>query len=160
VRVAASVLGATAAAVACVSLVLPWLAARDVEQALATWRADPAGAYALLDSARQLNGLSDEPDLFAGAIASRRGELARMRTSFERALERNPVNWYAELELALLDTRDGAWATATQRLRRALELNPGEPVLEDVLERVKRRERVPFAEVDRLFVLRSQSRLA
>jgi hypothetical protein len=151
--------GAVAAAAACVSLVLPWLAARDVERALETWRVDPAGAYARLDSARRLNALSDRPDLFAGAIASRRGELARMRLSFERALERNPGNWYAELELALVETRDNRWTEARRRLRRALRLNPLDPVVRDVLERVERRERVPFAEVDRLFELRAVSRV-
>jgi tetratricopeptide (TPR) repeat protein len=104
--------------------------------------------------------LSDRPDLYAGAIAARRGELDRMRVAFERALDRNPASWYAELELALLDARQGAWKSAESRLQRALRLNPREPVLRDVLERVRRHERVPFAEVDELFLLRAHSRLA
>ena len=99
-----------------------------MERALESWRTDPAGAYAHLDSARRLNALSDRPDLYAGAIASRRGELERMRLSFERALERNPASWYAELELALVDTRGNRWRAAERRLRGALVLNPHEPV--------------------------------
>ena len=158
--VGAAGLGAVVAAAACVSLVLPWLAARDVAQALRTWRTDPAGAYARLDDARRLNALSERPDLYAGAIAARRGDLDRMRLSFERALERNPASWYAELELALLDAHAGAWPSAEQRVRRALLVNPREQVLHDVLARLQRRERVPFAELDELFLLRSRSRLA
>jgi hypothetical protein len=158
--IAGSAAAGLVAAAACASLVLPWLAARDVQRALSTWRADPAGAYALLDSARRLNALSERPDLYAGAIAARRGDLDRMRVSFERALERNPASWYAELELGLLDARGGAWTSAEARLERALSLNPREPVLRDVLARVRRHERVPFAEVDELFLLRAESRLA
>jgi len=136
------------------------LSAREVDRALARWRSDTPGALSQLDSARGLDPLSDQADVYAGAIASRRGDLARMRVSFERALERNPANWYAELELGLVDAHERHWQAANRRLARALELNPGEPVLRDVKARIGRREAVPFAEIDRLFLLRSRSRIS
>jgi hypothetical protein len=158
--IAASAAGGAVALLAAVSLVLPWLSAREVDRALARWRSDTPGALSQLDSARGLDPLSDQADVYAGAIASRRGDLARMRVSFERALERNPANWYAELELGLVDAHERRWQAANRRLARALELNPGEPVLRDVRARIGRREAVPFAEIDRLFLLRSRSRIS
>ena len=126
--VGAAGLGAVVAAAACVSLVLPWLAARDVAQALRTWRTDPAGAYARLDDARRLNALSERPDLYAGAIAARRGDLERMRQSFGRALERNPASWYAAARAGAARGATGRRPSASARAAGAA-VNPREHVL-------------------------------
>ena len=106
-RRASAALLVLAVTAACVSLVLPWLSVRDVQAAARGWPADPAGAFARLDRARTLNPLSDEPDIYAAVIASQVGDLSRQRAALERAIERNPRNWYPYLELGALDARQG-----------------------------------------------------
>jgi O-antigen ligase len=132
----------------------PWLSAKEVQAAAATWRVEPGIAFDRLERARALNPLSDNPDLVAGAIASRLGDRARMRASFGRALERNPHNWYAWLELAVVNALEGRRAEALRLLERARRLSPTEPGIELVTSRVRTREPISTAELDRLFLRR------
>jgi hypothetical protein len=145
---------AAVAAVAAASLLLPWLAAREVDHASGTWRADPATAFERLDRARELNFLSDRPDLVAGAIASRLGNRPRMRRAFGSVLERNPKNWYAHLQLAVVDSVEGRQATALRRLRTARELDPLEPVIAFAIERVKTGKPLVPRVIDAMFAER------
>jgi hypothetical protein len=135
-----------------VSFVPPWLAARDVDRAAATWRDDPQAAFDRLDRARRLNPFAERPDLVAGAIASRLGDLEEMRASFTRALERNPRSWYALLELAVVESNEGRFEEATRRLDEAMELNPGEPALAPARERLEARQAIPPDFLRRLFL--------
>jgi hypothetical protein len=137
---------------AAVSFALPWLAAKEVQTAAASWRSDPAAAYRRLDRARALNPLSDRPDLVAGAIASRLGDRARMRRSFERALARNRDNWYAWLELAIVDSLDGHRRAALAKLGRAHALDPGEGTISAVAADVRSGRHISTAEIDRTFL--------
>lgn len=153
--------GALAAVVlvaAAASLFFPWLAAAEVEAAGDGWRSDPARAYQRLDRARRLNPLSEQPDLVAGAIASRRHEWARMASAFERALERNPRSWYAQLELAATATIAGDRIRALELLSRAEALNPREPAIDLVRSRVESGRGLTPDELDRLFLLRLRER--
>jgi len=134
---------------AAVSFALPWLAAKEVQAAAGSWRSDPAVAYRRLDRARALNPLSDRADLVAGAIASRLGDRARMRRSFERALGRNGDNWYAWLELAIVDSLDGRRRAALADLARARALDPGEGTISTVAADVRAGRHVSTAEIDR-----------
>lgn len=138
------------------SFAFPWAAAREVDSAAASWRADPARAFDQLDLARRLNPLSDKADLIAGTIADRMGDRARARTAFQRAIERNGKNWYAHLQLGVVDSLDGRRAAARVHLRRALELNPTDPVVHQVAQLVDEGRRVDPAEVERLFSSRLQ----
>jgi tetratricopeptide (TPR) repeat protein len=81
-----------------------------------------------------------------------------MRSSFRRALERNPDNWYAHLELAIAAALAGDRSDALQRLEQARELNPSEPILRDIAERVRRGEPISPGAVDRLFLQRVEDR--
>jgi hypothetical protein len=148
-------LGLAAAAgaglLALVSLGASWLSTRELEAGLATWRSSPAAAAAHFERARQLNPLSDAPDVAAGVVAGRRGRLDEMRRAFERALERNAKNWYSQLELALVDAAEGERAHALAHLRAARALNPRETVLVDVERRVRAGERVPIRQIDAIF---------
>ena len=72
-----------------------------------SWTADPAAAFHRLDLARRLNPLTDHADVVAGVIASGLLDRREERAAFARALERNPHNWYARFELALVDARRG-----------------------------------------------------
>jgi O-Antigen ligase len=121
-----------AAVLATVSLALPWTAAVDTKKAAEIWEASPNAAYDRLDRAAGLNFLSAQPYLVEGAIASRLGQLRRMRIAFDRALDRDPDSWYATLELAALDAIQGDRQSALDRLARVSELNPREPMTDEV----------------------------
>ena len=157
-RGAAVAVGSALALVAGTSYALPWLAAEEVDRALSTWRENPPEAFDALERARRLDFLSEEPDLVAGAIASRLGDRRRMRRAFVRVAERNPSSWYAHLELAIVDALDGRRADALRRLARARALNPSEPAITLVLERVRARKPVSPRTVDRMFLQRVEAR--
>jgi tetratricopeptide (TPR) repeat protein len=158
-RVAAWACAFVLFALAAASYLLPWLGAREVERASTTWRADPEGAFERLERARALNFLSDRPDVIAGAIASRLGDRSRMREAFRRAIERNPHNWYAYLELALVEHLDGRRDAALRALARARALNPSEPVIRRVETRVRAGRPVSPSEIDRVFLQRFEARI-
>ena len=88
-------------AVVAASFVAPWIAARQVARAGDVWRQDPTGAYATLDQAAELNPLSDAALVLAGTIAAERGDVGKMRRSFERAVSRDPHNWFSRTQLAV-----------------------------------------------------------
>lgn len=140
------------------SCALPWLSERQIDRAVAVWRDDPPAAYDLLASARALNPLSARPDLVAGVIASRLDDRSRMPELFARSLQRNPYNWYAQLELGLAQSVTGQQAAAVASVRRALELNPREPLLREVEARLEQGERIAPRTFDQLFISRIQAR--
>jgi len=139
-------------AAAAVSLTLPWLAARSVDEALRTWRRDPAGALAALDRARSLNPLSDRADVLAGAIASRLGRYELMHDHYTRAVARAPFDWYAQLGLAVSASRTERPRLARAAAARAEALKPGDPVVAGVARDLAAGRRISPAAVDRAFV--------
>jgi hypothetical protein len=152
------VVGWSAAAVAFVvvacTLVPPWLSAAEVQVAARSWRHDPGKAFARLHRARQLNPLADNPDLVAGAIASRLGDSRAMQASFERAVSRNPTNWYAWLELALAENNQGRRGAALRHLARAQALDPREPTIHEVAADVAEGKAVQPGRIDRILLRR------
>jgi O-Antigen ligase len=141
------------------SMGLPWMAAIDVNKAAASWGANPHEAFNRLDEARKLNFLSARPDLVQGAIAAQLGEDRRVRSSFERALERDPRSWYAEIELATLDGVEGNKQSALARLDRVAALNPREPLTATVRQGVLSGKPVTLDELDADFLYRYCNRL-
>lgn len=131
---------------------LPWVAAREVDYAAHSWRADPQSAFDSLGRARRLNPLSDFPDLIAGAIAGRLGDNEKMRLGYSRAIARNPDNWYSRLELGVLYGIEHDYPAALRELRQAQALNPREPLIALVLGRVKGHRPVNPAAVDRIML--------
>jgi hypothetical protein len=154
-----AVAGATtvAALAAALTFGLPWLAARDVDYATHSWRADPQGAFDSLGRARRLNPLSDFPDLIAGAIAGRLGDRGKMRLDYSRALARNPDNWYSRMQLGVLYGIEHDYPAALRELREAQALNPREPLVALALRRVKLHRPVSPAAVDRILLDRAQA---
>jgi hypothetical protein len=136
------------------AVALPWLSALEVRAAAHRWQSDPGEAYSRLERARSLNPLSPRADLVAAAIASRRGEWARMASASERALTRTPHSWYAHLELALALAATGRREEALKELAGAEALNPRERALALVRERLRNGRDVSPAEIDRLFLER------
>jgi hypothetical protein len=126
-------LGAAAAVVAALVLAGPWLAERDVERAGAVWKERPFEAYSRLDRAADLDPLSDRPELVKGSIALRYGDLARARSAFSSALERNPRGQYATLELGAIASVQRDPATAKRLLTRAVALAPRDPTAREAL---------------------------
>jgi tetratricopeptide (TPR) repeat protein len=129
--------------------VLPWGAARDVDQATEQWTDDPEAAFDRLERARDLNFLSDQPDLVAGAIAVRLDDLPRARAHFAAAVDRNPHSWYGLLELGAIEAVEGRTPAALAHLRRADELNPGDPVIDEALRAARRERPLALRAIDR-----------
>ena len=99
--------GVAAASSPPASFALPWFAQRDIQQATADWRTDPAAAFATLQSAHSLNPLDDQADVLAGAIASRLHRYPLMQARFQAAVKRSPDDWYANLELGIAASLTG-----------------------------------------------------
>lgn len=154
VRRPAMVAAGVAGVFAAISFALPWTAAVDVKKAGEIWRGDPRAAFDRLDRASDLNFLSANSDLVEGAIASRLGQQRRMRIAFNEALERDPRNWYAILELAALDALQGDVPAAMEGLDQVAELNPREPVIEQVRQGLLSGRPVALEELDDIFLER------
>ena len=155
----ARALGLVACVAVALSFLFPWLSARAINEALAVWRTDPAAAQLRLEQARELNPLTDRADEIAGAIASRTGDVATMRRSFQRALERNPDNWYSHLELGIAYALAGDKDSALAELETAEELNPRDAVIDEVRALVLAGRPVSAAAVDERFLARLEARL-
>ena len=133
------------------TLAFPWIAERDVQQAAAVWRDNPSAAFSLLHRAGTLNPLDNEPDLIAGAIASRLHRYTVMRARFQDAVGRSRDDWYANLELGIAASLTGHRQLAASSLERALELDPGEPIIRTVVRTFKSGRRINSDAVDRAF---------
>jgi tetratricopeptide (TPR) repeat protein len=148
--------GTLAALAATASLIAPWLSELQVQSAVRVWRKAPAAAYARLNDAAGLNPLSDEPYLLAGSIALRFGDLARADHEFALALARTPGDAYATLERGAIASARGDRAGALALLGRAVYLNPRDPLSREVLDVVRRGERVNISELNRSILLKAQ----
>lgn len=109
------------------AVALVWLSTSYEDAGAAVWRTNPSKAYSRLERAASLDPLSAEPLVVEGSIALRRRDLPRARSSFERALQREPKNWYAHLQLALLDDVRGQFRAAAREVLQARNLNPRDP---------------------------------
>ena len=109
----------------------------------------------MLDRARALDPLSDQPDLIAGTIAERRHDYRRMKVAFTRALARNHAGWYARLELGIAEYLTGNRSAALDQLERARVLDPREPLIRSVLRRVRARAAIDLSAIDRAFLERT-----
>ena len=147
----AAAVGCLVAAVAAVSLALPWFSERQVQAAAAGWQTDPAGAFSALDRARSLDPLSDEPDLIGGAIASRLHRYPEMRERYAAAVRRTPDDWYANLELGIAASLTGRRQLAAASLARAHRLNPRDRITDQVLATFRAGRPIDSDAVDRAF---------
>jgi tetratricopeptide (TPR) repeat protein len=126
-----------------VSLALPGLAARYVSSAYESYAAGSVGvALDRLDQAAELDFLSAEPYAAKGVIAQRSGMPAVAAKAFEQSVEREPDNWFARLELGMSLAAAGKREAAVRQLLDARRLNPGLPVVGEVLQRVRRGRQV------------------
>jgi O-antigen ligase len=141
------------------SFAFPWIADRLQQRAATAWPRDEASAYRDLSRAGRLNPFSPDADLLTGAIASKLADLPRMRDAFRDALERDPRQWYARLELGLSEAGMGNREAALRDVRLARRLDPREPVVQLVERRLRAGKVVRRAAIDRIFVDRYRSRI-
>lgn len=137
-----------AAAVAVLSLALPWLSDVQVGYAAAHWHEEPGAAYSRLDRAASLDRLSPDPYLVKGTIALRRSEEGRARSSFVEALDRDPRSAYATLELGSLATIYGDWGKARTLLSRAVRLDPRDPLKRSALTKARKTEPIDLDQLN------------
>ncbi|MFN8223544.1 MAG: O-antigen ligase family protein [Gaiellales bacterium] len=144
-RVGAGVVVASCA----LSFGIPWLAGRYEARAITAWPEEPGRAIALARRAAGLDPVRDDSLVLAGAMQSRLGDYPAMRDDFARAVDRNPFNWYAELELAVAYGALGNQAEARRHARRAAALNPRDPLVRRTAAAIERGETVEPASIDR-----------
>jgi tetratricopeptide (TPR) repeat protein len=140
---------------ATLSLGAPWLSQVEQKKALSNWRADPAAAFDSLDSASSLNPLSATPKLLAGSIAQRLGRTDLSERYFREALERDPGDAYAHLELGALLAQSGRRPEAIAILTEARRLDPRDDLTASALKRVRAGKKVDLAAINRQLADRS-----
>lgn len=153
---AAAALAVLLAALAAAALALPWIAERDVLAAAGSWGAAPVAAFERLDRASRLNALSDRPWLVAGAIALRLRDLPRAERAYGRALERNPRNGYAQLELGMIAAARGDRVRAERLLAAAAAGDPSDRLTRSVLSDVRAGRAVDITRVNRALLRDAQ----
>jgi hypothetical protein len=136
------------AVVAIVGMLPPYLAARYLEHGDDLRASDPQGALAAYSRAADFNPVAVDPYRKRGFVALSLGDVALARRSFERVLEMRD-DWVARFELGLLDSQAGRRASARAQIRRAAQLNPNDPVVDDALAAVERGERLDPLAVNR-----------
>jgi hypothetical protein len=142
-------------ALAVLSLGTPWLSQLDQKKAVTSWRTDAAAAFRSLDTAASLNPLSATPKLLAGSIALRLGRKADSMRFFREAIEREPGDSYAHLELGALLAEAGRRPEAVATLDEAHRLDPRDDLTALVRNRVRRGKPVDIARVNRQLAARS-----
>jgi O-Antigen ligase len=153
-RLGGAAVAVAAVGFAVVTYALPWAAARDIESAESTWRSNPDAAFDRLDRARDLNFLSGEPDVVAATIAEQLGETDRVRASLRDAIEREPKNWYALLQLGALEAFEGDRAAGLAHLERAAKLNPSDTQVRLVAQRARAGRPLTLEQLRRMTVRR------
>ena len=143
--------GIAVAVAAAANFAFPWIAQRQVQQAATVWRTDPNGAFDTLARAHSLNPLSDQADLVAGAIGSHLHRYQVMEKRFAQAVKRSPDDWYANLELGIAASLTGRHELAATSLRRALKLDPTEPIVLRVVHTFEAGRRIDSDAIDRAF---------
>lgn len=129
------------AAAAVLSLLPPYLAMLHVDRATRTWPQDARAAFRDLDRAAALNPLSPRPHLRAAAIALRIEDQALARAEFRSSIEVED-NWYARMELALLEAQAGRFGPAAIEIRRAGQLNSRDVFVFEAAAAISGAERV------------------
>jgi hypothetical protein len=77
-----------------------------------------------------------------------------MRAAFTGALDRDPDNWYATLELGVLDALEGRRAEAVATLERAHFLNPRDRLIRAALKGAREGHPISTRRVDRELLAR------
>ncbi len=156
---AAIVVSAAAASALLVSLVLPWLAEREVERAASGWSASPPLAFERLERAGRLNPLTPRPHLVAGAIAVRIEDEARAAAAFEDVLALEPRTPFALAELAALASERGQGDRAAALLELASAYAPNDEVVKVALEQLRSGGRIEIRDLNSRYLEMARGRV-
>jgi hypothetical protein len=118
------------------------VAARAGQRATREAASAPRAAIADAAAAARLNPLTAGPLVTEAIVARRLGDRVLARRALGDALAREPDNWFAQLELALLDATSRRPRSALAHLARAHALNPRQQVVGATARAVRRGERV------------------
>jgi tetratricopeptide (TPR) repeat protein len=140
---------AVATLAAAVSLAVPGAAARYERDAFERQREDPDGALERLDRAADLDRLSASPLIARAVLARSRGFRDDARADLLEAIEREPENWFAHFELALLDGQARRYDDAARSIAEARRLNPQQPLVAEVQEDVRDRRMIEPGAIER-----------
>jgi tetratricopeptide (TPR) repeat protein len=138
------------------SLAAPWISQLEIEQAARIWTVAPARAYAQLHDAAGVDPLSDEPDVLAGSIALRYGELPRADGYFAQALSRTPGDSYALLERGVIASARGDRSRALVLLSAAAHLSPRDGLIREALAIAREGRRVDVEALNRKILLKAE----
>jgi len=128
-RVVWSPLPVAVAAALALSLLTPWFAQRDTDSAQAAiFDGRPLLALRDARNARSLNPLALDPLLAEAAALEQLGDVQAARSVYIDAVELQPLNWRAWLELGRCEEGQQDWPRALPALRRAVDLDPQNPL--------------------------------
>jgi len=132
-------LPAVVAVAIALSLLTPWFAQRATDAAqTALYDARPKEAYRHARDARSLNPLALDP-LFVQALAlGQLGDYQGERQLYIDAVQLQPLNWRAWLELGKFEKAQQDYGRAIPPLKRAVELDPLNPEPRAELEQVQK----------------------
>jgi hypothetical protein len=136
---------------AAASLAVPAAAARYERSGYEVQGTSLTSALSRLDRSARLDPLSADPLIGRAILLRNAGRTAEARADLREAVEREPNNWFAQLEAGLLDAQARRWKPATAFVRRSRALNPRQPVLQEVVRSIERRERIDPREVEAAF---------
>ena len=140
-RIAWAPLPVVAAIAVALSLLTPWFAERSTDSArsaLADRR--PLVAYRDARDARSLNPLALDPLLTQAQALEQLGDVQGARQRYIDAVELQPLNWRAWLELGSFEEGQQDFGRAIPALERAVELDPLNSLTTGELARAKSNE--------------------
>jgi len=128
-RVVWSPLPVAVAAAFALSLLTPWFALRDTDSAQAAiFDGRPLVALRDARNARSLDPLALEPLLAEAAALEQLRDFQGARSLYIDAVELQPLNWRAWFELGRFEEGQQDWPRALPALRRAVDLDPQNPL--------------------------------
>ncbi|MCW2968314.1 MAG: hypothetical protein JWM71_2086 [Solirubrobacteraceae bacterium] len=134
--------GALAALGVALSFALPGISARFTDSAYSTAASNPTLSLHRLAQAADFDPLSAGPELARSIILRRVGDLAAQRGALDEAVSREPENWFAYLERAMLESQTGNWPSARRDVSEAARLNPRQVIVPLVRRAIARRRPV------------------
>jgi len=144
---------ATAAVVAAAVVVLtaPWIAVRQMDEAVAVAPANLGNAYTLLRSAARWNPVSDAPAITEATLAANAGDRRHEERALTAALKRNPSSWYTYFMLGIVAGQQHRPAASRAWLARAHRLSPRDLVVIYAQRRLAWGSPLTEREVGRIF---------
>jgi O-Antigen ligase len=152
-------LGIAGAVLLAVSVVPPWLSAREVRKGAELAGSDPVAAVERFDRAADLNPLSPVPQKAAAVVEIRAGRYPEAERHLLEAFDRDDQDSGMYLLLAVLRSSEGRAADARRLIEEARRLAPRDLVIDRALPPLRRGRKLDPREVDRWIQLDVKERV-